>query len=569
MNSLRQWAMTQKKDMAFLFLFACLLSVTVIGQAYAIVQTVDAVFMQKDPFQAVVPMLLAAAFFMGMRAVLTFLTARTGVKMAARAKNTIRMQLLEKWRTDPVHTAIRGQSGEKVTVLIEAVDGVDSYFRDYMPQVMKASVIPIAVLLAVALTHGWSALIMMITSPFIPLFYIIIGIKTQKKSEEQLDRLTAFSGQFLDTLQGLQTLKLFGQAKRQRAEIEQSSLGFRDATMGILKVAFTSTLMLEFISTLSIGLIALEIGLRLVVFDSISFASAFFVLVLAPEYYTALKELGGAFHTGRGSMGAADKITKALNEPVQSVTWGTKPVNPKPLIELDHVSFQYGNGFSLKDVSLSIPSGYHAAIVGATGAGKTTLLHLIAGLSEPSGGVIRLDGADRRDVSELAWFHEVSYISQHPYLFSGTIADNIALGAAGDVSEEAVRQAAEQAGLTELLSELEHGLHTPVGEAGRGLSGGEKQRVALARAFLKQPSVVLFDEPTTGLDLKTEQLLQTSIRELSKQATVITVAHRLHTIQDADCIFFLNEGVLEAAGTHEELLQTSRRYSEMVKGDGA
>ncbi|OES46665.1 thiol reductant ABC exporter subunit CydD [Domibacillus iocasae] len=569
MNELRKWASEQKGIRAALLGLSLVMGAVIVGQAYFLVNIVDGVFLQNESFEAMVPMLGFLLGMMVIRTSITYANARFGVKMASNVKRNIRSLLLQKWTENPIQTAIQGQSGGKVTVMMEAIDGIDSYYREYMPQVMKASIVPLVVLAAVSYTHIYSGLIMMITAPFIPLFYIIIGIKTKKKSEEQLDKLAAFSGQFLDTLQGLQTLKLFGRAGRQRDVIQRSSLGFREATMDILKIAFTSTLMLEFISTLSIGLIALEIGLRLVVFDSISFVSAFFVLVLAPEYYTALKELGAAFHTGRGSLGAAEKIKAELEVDEQPVKWGNMEVPARPGLELKNVHFQYGEGFSLKKVNICVRPGARVAVVGATGSGKTTLLNVAAGLFDPLEGDVLIDGRPRSSFSESSWFREVSYISQHPYLFSGTIEENIRLGAPGDPTRTEVEAAVEKAGLSELICELENGLDTKVGEAGRGLSGGEKQRVALARAFLKQPSFVLFDEPTTGLDLKTEQILQRSINELAQTASVMTVAHRLHTIQQADVIFLMENGEVEAAGTHMELMESSESYRAMVQGGAA
>ncbi|OXS77387.1 thiol reductant ABC exporter subunit CydD [Domibacillus enclensis] len=569
MKELQNWAFAQKGIIGALVGLSVLLGTVITGQAYFLVHAVDAVFLQEKAFQAIIPLLGFLLGTMAVRVFITYMNARLGVKLAAIVKRHVRTLLLHKWTSNPIQTAIQGQSGGKVTVMMEAVDSIDSYYREYMPQVIKASIVPLIVLAAVSYTHIWSGVIMMITAPFIPLFYIIIGIKTQKKSEEQLGQLAAFSGQFLDTLQGLQTLKLFGRSARQREEIQRSSLGFREATMDILKIAFTSTLMLEFISTLSIGLIALEIGLRLVVFDSISFVSAFFVLVLAPEYYTALKELGAAFHTGRGSLGASEKIKEELQTDDHAVQWGIKEVTAQPSLALENVEFRYGDGFAVKTVNFRIEPGARVAIVGATGSGKTTLLNIVAGLFDPLAGEVLVDGQPRHQFSEASWFEQISYISQVPYLFSGTIEENILLGAVGQPTREEVEEAVRKAGLKEMIGELKQGLDTSVGEAGRGLSGGEKQRVALARAFLKKPSLVLFDEPTTGLDLKTEQILQRSIDELAETATVITVAHRLHTIQQADVIFLMKRGEVEAAGTHTELLDTSETYRLMVQGGGA
>ena len=473
-----------------------------------------------------------------------------------------------KWSNNPLLASIQGQSGQKVSTMMDAVDGLDGYYSQYIPQRIQTTMVPLILLITIFTEHMYTGLIMVVTAPFIPLFMAIIGVMTKKKSEKQMDKLTAFSGKFLDTLQGLVTLKLLGRGTQQKEVIRSSSLDFREATMAVLKTAFLSSLMLEFISMLSIGLIALEVGLRLVVFESISFFTAFFVLVLAPEFYLSLKELGTAFHTGRGSMGAAKKVMEELQEKDQPVKWGEDRIgsngNP-PEIELCNLGFSYGEkGYAVEGITAVFPSGSQVAVVGQSGAGKTTLLHLIAGLLEPSAGDLLVNGRRRSEYREKDWFDQFSYISQNPYIFSGTIAENIAVGGRDGITREEIEFAAEKAGISEMISGLQYGYDTPIGEAGRGLSGGEKQRIAIARAFLKGPSLILFDEPTTGLDLRTEQILQSSIEELAKNSTIVTVAHRLHTIRKADHILLLDKGRVAGSGNHYELMESSAHYRDMV-----
>jgi len=399
---------------------------------------------------------------------------------------------------------------------------------------------------------------------------IVIGKNTQKKSEEQMEKMAIFSGRFLDILQGLSTLKFFGRAKDKKEDIRNSSLDYREATMDVLKIAFLSTLMLEFISMLGTALVALEVGLRLVVYDQLTFFTAFFVLILVPEFFASLKELGSAFHTGRGSMGAATRIAEELEEEERPVGWGNHSLDltddEPPSINLRSVSFSYGEDrFALQQIDATLPANSEVAIVGRSGAGKSTLLHLLSGLVSPTAGSIYVQNRPLSDYKESEWFDQLSYISQSPYLFSGTIEENIALGRSTDVPREDVIEAAEKAGIAEMIASLENGYETKIGEGGRGLSGGEKQRVAIARAFLKKPTVILFDEPTVGLDLKTEKILQTSMKQLGKTSTVITVAHRLHTIMRADQILFIENGKLVANGTHNQLVESSTPYREMVQ----
>ncbi|MCA0972418.1 thiol reductant ABC exporter subunit CydD [Halobacillus litoralis] len=568
MKHLSQMAFAQRRATLLLTLASVLIGAAIIGQSYYFVAIVERMFLDQESFQEVVPLLFGLLAVLAGRALFTWLHGRTGVSMAAYAKSEFRKRIIHKFSKNPVQASLEGQSGRKVSVLMDSVDEVDGYFSQYIPQMISTAVVPLMILVVVFTHHISSGIIMLITAPFIPFFMAIVGVMTKKKSEEQMEKMSAFSGRFLDTLQGLTTLKLFGRSKKQRDTIEESSLGFRDATMDVLKVAFTSSLMLEFISMLSIGIIALEIAIRLVVYESIPFFSAFFILVLAPEFYLTLKEFGSAFHAGRGSSGAAKQLVEELEREDQSMEWGQKAIegSQPPALELDGVTFAYKKGqtFQLQELHAVMPANADVAIVGRSGSGKSTLLNLIAGLMKPDEGTVRINGLPLNEYAEREWFDRVSYISQHPYVFAGTIEDNIAIGGRGAHTREEVERAAEKAGIAELVESLEYGYDTPVGEAGRGLSGGEKQRLAIARAFLKRPSVILFDEPTTGLDLKTEQILQSSIEELSKTSTVITVAHRLHTIRNADQILFLEDGKLVGQGTHEELLQTTEAYRRMV-----
>lgn len=568
MKQLKDIVLADKKIVLLFIITSLLMGGAIIGQAYFFVVIIDRIFLQGHTLEAVMPMLAGLLGVLAIRAFLTYLNGRGGVKMASKAKVRLRRALIDKYTKNPMQASLQGQSGKKVSLILDTVDEIDSYFSQYIPQVIKSSIIPLMLLAAVFTQHLHAGIIMAITAPLIPIFFIIIGISTKKKAEQQLEKLAAFSGAFLDTLQGLTTLKLFGRAGKQKEVIQKNSLEFRDATMDILKIAFSSSLMVEFISILSIGLIALDVASQLVVFEQINFFTAFFVLILAPEFYTSLKELSSAFHTGRGSMGAAQKVADELNSESLAIEWGERELmtgNRPPTIVFENAGFDYGeNRFALKNLQFEILPYQQVAIVGQSGAGKTTLLHLLAGLVGVTDGKVLVEGLPLSVYKEESWYEKLSYISQHPYLFSGSIAENIAIGTQRKVSSEEVKEAAEKAGINEMIEKLEQGYETRIGEAGRGLSGGEKQRVAIARAFLKKPAVILFDEPTTGLDLQTERILQASIKDLSKHATVITVAHRLHTIKNADQILFLKEGRLISKGTHELLYTEVPEYREMV-----
>ncbi|TCI24222.1 MULTISPECIES: thiol reductant ABC exporter subunit CydD [unclassified Exiguobacterium] len=551
---LQALALAEKGHIVGLVIAAVMIGLSILAQAYLIVDVVDRVFLKNESFQSVIPSLGWLVLALLARALFGYVSGRIGANLSERAKRTLRRQLLDRYTSNPIETSLSGQSGKKVSVYMDAVDEVDAYFSQYWPQVIQTSIIPLLILVVVFSQHWISGVIMMVTAPFIPIFFIIIGIATQKKSEEQMEKMNQFSGKFLDVLQGLTTLKLYGRAEQEAQAIEKSSLDFRDATMVVLKTAFLSGLMLEFISMLSTGVVALEVALQMVVWQNLTFFAGFLILVLAPEYYLAIKDLGSAFHTGRGSMGAADRIFEALDAPDDRIEWGDRPLtNRTPELVLDAVSFQYEGGrFTLHPLSGVIPARSHVALVGASGSGKTTVLNVLSGLVKPDSGRVLVDGEPLESFTDTSWYGTIGYISQNPYLFAGSLAANIALGETADETD--IMRAAEAAGLVEVIANLPDGLNTELGEGGYGLSGGERQRLALARAFLKRPGIILFDEPTTGLDLVTERIVRRSIEELSRDATLVTVAHRLHTIKQADAIWFMDEGNLVANGTHEQLL---------------
>lgn len=473
------------------------LGAAIVGQAVLLAESVEKIFVQRASLSSVAVILVILLGVMAARTLLSYGNGRIGLKMAARAKTDMRAAVLRKLTKASMPMALRGQTGGKVSVALDAVDEADSYFSQYVPRMMEAAIIPILILAVVFTQHMNSGFIMLVTAPFIPIFMVLVGLKTKNKSEEKFAQLAEFSGTFLDSLQGLVSLKLFGRARHHQQDIERSSLGYRDATMDILRIAFTNTFMLESIVMLGIGIVALELALQLLVFKSLSFHTAFLILLLVPEFYSLLKNTGTAFHGGRTSMGAIRKVEEMLEETQDEeaatsrregtdhregtgeLDWTTavdKPgtagggfIQMPPTIELRDIRFQYApDSFELAVGSASFGPGEHIAIVGKSGSGKTTLLHLVAGLLKPVSGEVLVNGRALNSDDEAPWFDHVSYITQHPYIFAGTFAENIAIGAGRDVSRNDVEQAAEAAGLAAVAAELEQGYDTFVGEGAGG-----------------------------------------------------------------------------------------------------
>ncbi|WP_062049490.1 thiol reductant ABC exporter subunit CydD [Bacillus sp. JCM 19034] len=563
MKTLQKLAAAKKKQYYLLYAVAIGFGAIVITQSYLIVSIVNDVFLRNANVEHVIVLLIVLLGVLLIRAMLSYWSNYLGSSIAADVKGDIRNRLLKTYANETLLASNQGQSGAKVSVMLDTVDELDSFFSKYVPQRIVTTIAPVMILVAIFSQHLYSGLILLITAPFIPIFMAIIGHMTQRKSEEKLESMKAFSGRFLDTLQGLETLKVYGKSTQYKELIRQSSMRFRDTTMEILKVAFTSSLMLEFISMLSIGLVALELGLRLVVFQQIDFFTAFFILLLVPEFYNLLKELGSAFHAGRSSTGAAEKIEEEFQKEEKRAEWGDYSLaDSNCSISLRNIHFKYcSEGFEVKGVNVTFPKEGQIAIVGKSGSGKTTLLNIIAGLLQPTEGAVFVNNRPLPAYKENEWFGRISYVTQHPYFFAGTIAENITMGK--ETTTESLYKAAEKAGIVEFIQSLPNRFQTVIGEGGRGLSGGEKQRLALARTFIKQPAIVLFDEPTSGLDLATERVLHASIEQLAKQALVITVAHRLQTIKRADQIYFIDDGALIGEGSHAQLMTQSPRYQQM------
>ncbi|WP_235683782.1 thiol reductant ABC exporter subunit CydD [Bacillus altitudinis] len=562
---LNQLLKREKNKLIIMGFCTLALGACMILQALFIVKIIDVIFLKKGSIDDIsIDVIFLITSITG-RVFFRSYIQHIGMRIGSHAKTFLRMNIMDKLTKHSIQQHIKKRTGKQVSYFLDTVDEVERYYSQYVPQLIQSLIIPVIILLVIFSEHWATGVILLITAPFIPVFMIIIGIKTGDKSKEQLNKMAAFSETFLDTLQGLISLKLFGRSAYQKEVIERSSMQFRDATMQVLKVAFSNSFALEFISMLSIGLVALEVSVRMVIIQDTSFTTGFMMLILAPEFFNKLKEFGTAFHSGKASKGAAKIIEDLLDEETISMNWGNDTLSKDhpPTLELKGAVFGYQNGFQSKPISIKISPYERVGIVGPTGGGKTTMLYVLAGLLPIKKGEYLVKGTSLTTYSEQSWFNQVSYIAQDAYLFSGTILDNILIGSQGQ-SEAEVIEAARAAGIEEWIRSLPQQFHTPIGEGGRGLSGGEKQRILIARAFLKKSQIILFDEPTSGMDLETERIVQNSLDKLSRIATVITVAHRLHTIQKADQVILLHQGEIRMSGTHRELLEKDHMYKEMV-----
>nr|WP_245355880.1 ABC transporter ATP-binding protein/permease [Staphylococcus sp. GDH8C109P] len=519
-------AMKYKIYPILMFVISTALAITVVIQNVAIAEILNA--MLRNTHQDLLILLLVTLIILLARATFNTINQMIGNRMSARVKYDLRRQLILNKSTEPI--------GVQINTLTENIDGIVPFFNSYFPQVFKSMMIPLFIIIAMCFIHLNTALIMIVTAPFIPMFYIIFGLKTRDESKDKMTYLNQFSQQFLNKIKGLITLKLFNKTEATEQSLYEESTTFRNLTMRILRSAFLSGLMLEFISMLGIGLVALEAGLGLILFDSIDFKTAAIAIILAPEFYNAIKDLGQSFHTGKQSEGSSDVVFDLLDRQERYVQSQVQTNNDqKPLIQLEHVYYKYDDTqhHALEDINLSIYDGEHIALIGKSGAGKSTLAQVIAQHFKPQYGSVIYK-------QQL----KIGFLSQHPYIFNASIRDNMTMFQ--KIDEDKILEALDDVNLKQVINALENGIDTWIGEGGEMLSGGQMRRIELSRLLLLQPDVLIFDEPATGLDVQTEHVIQSVINKKFENTTIITIAHRENTLKNADRRIKINEGFVES-----------------------
>ncbi|MFE5920735.1 thiol reductant ABC exporter subunit CydD [Streptomyces sp. NPDC056468] len=515
-------------------------AVLVIAQAMLIAEAVVGAFQHgMSAAELRTPLLLLVAVAVG-RAVVAWLTELAAHRASAAVKSELRGRLLER-ATELGPDWLSGQrTGSLVALATRGVDALDDYFSRYLPQLGLAVVVPIAVLARIV-TEDWvSAAIIVGTLPLIPIFMMLIGWATQSRMDRQWRMLSRLSGHFLDVVAGLPTLKVFGRAKAQAESIRRITDEYRRATMRTLRIAFISSFALELLSTLSVALVAVTIGMRLVHGD-MHLYDGLVILVLAPEAYLPLRQVGAQYHAAAEGLSAAEEIFEVLETPAPAS--GNAAV-PTGAMSFEGVSVRYSGRSSdaVSDVSFAVEPGETVALVGPSGAGKSTLLNALLGFVRPTEGRILVGGADLAELDLEGWRSRIAWVPQRPHLYAGTIAENVRL-ARPEANDADVRQALGHAGALEFVDALPLGVDTVLGEDGVGLSAGQRQRLALARAFLADRPVLLLDEPTAALDGATEAEVVEAVRRLAVGRTVLLVVHRPALLGVADRVVRLAEAV--------------------------
>ncbi len=539
-----------------------------VPQAWFLAHAIAPVVVENAPLAPVLPWLLAILPLLLVRFGLGWTSGRQANIAATALKDRIRNALLQ-------HLAVLGPgrmagrpSGEIATVVIEGVDALDPYVSRYMAHLGILAVLPPAILVAV-LPRDWiSAAVLLATAPVIPLFMVVLGHKAADANRRQWQRLARLSAQLLDGLQRLTTIKLLNAGDHQARLLSEAAEDYRRSTMSVLRMAFLSSLALEFFATVGIAVVAVLIGFRLLD-GTLGFEAAFFALLLAPEFYAPLRQLGVDYHARMEALAAAERIAAFLQEKPDARGEARPSFGDRISVACEGLSFGWEGGRPAVDaVSLDLRPGEIVALIGPSGAGKSTLLSLILGLVQPQAGRILVNGEDLAGIDPAHWLRHVTVVPQRPHMVSGSVLDNIRLGDPA-VGLDQVRNAARLAAADGFIEALPQGYDTPLGEHGQTLSGGQVQRLALARAFLKEEArLLVLDEGTAGLDRATEAAVGEAIRTLSRGRTTLIVAHRLATVRMADRILVMEDGCIVEQGRRADLEAADGRFAMLLRNAG-
>ncbi len=542
-------------------LLSFLITIVVIFQMYFLSLIIAEVFttLEFNSHQWLYLLLLCII----LRSLLLWIRERFAQQQAVKIKSSLRRGLLHHILNSDISYIHTRKTGAIIASVSEGVEKLDDYFTRYIPSVIHIIILP-TVIVAFTLYFDWpSGLIMMLTGPLILFFMWMIGTHAKKLTQNQWHAMSRLSSHFLDVLQGLKILKIFGMSRRESEHVYESSNRFRIVTMEVLRIAFLSGMVLELAASISIAMVAVQVGIRLIE-GMMAFQTGLFVLLLAPEFYLPFRTLGLHHHAGMEGSAAASEIFKIAGKPGGFDAWKQKPFTSGKEIgivcENIHYTYPETQQHVIKGLNCHLQPGTLTAVVGPTGAGKTTFAHLLAGYLRADKGRLLINDMPMNELDIEQWQQNVAYVPQHPHFFNASLLDNL-LMANPAASNHQVHDAAMEAGAHHFISQLSDGYHTMLSDNAARLSGGEKQRLAIARALLKNAPLLIFDEPTSNLDPESEQLIAEATTRIVESRTTLVIAHRLKTVKNAHNILVFSNGTVAESGKHSELISQNGIYA--------
>ena len=568
MNKLRQkylqkWLRAQqepiKKLMRVNIVLATLSSFILVAQTYFLATLLDKLIIQNVPRDELIPYFLGLIIGFGMRAIILWVREKIGFRSGQLLRNHIRQKILDKIHLVGPATINQKPAGSWASIMLEQVENLHNFYARFLPQQSLSAIVPVVIFIAVFPLNWAAGLILMITAPLVPLFMIIVGIAAADNSQKNMDTLSRLSAQFLDRLRGLETLRLFNRTSEQTEHIENATEDFRETTMDVLKLAFLSSAVLEFFTSISIALMAVYFGfsyLGQIEFGTynapLTLFTGFFCLILAPEFYQPLRDLGTYYHDRAAGIGAADAIVDFLEADYLTVHQNEKTISLESAVEIsaENLVVLSTQGSALtKPLNFQIPANHNVALVGQSGAGKTSLMNVILGFL-PYEGSLKINGQELRESNLADWRKHIAWVGQNPLLLQGTIKENLLLGNI-QANDEEINQALIRSQAKEFTDKL--GLHHEIKDGGLGISVGQAQRLAIARALLRKGDLLLLDEPTASLDAQSENLVLQALNEASQHQTTLMITHRIEDLKQCDQIFVMQRGEIVQQGKFAEL----------------
>ncbi|HED2414428.1 TPA: cysteine/glutathione ABC transporter permease/ATP-binding protein CydD [Raoultella planticola] len=544
----------------------------IVGQAWLLARILHRMIMENIPATALVLPFIVLVLIFVLRAWVVWLRERVGFYAGQHIRYEIRRQVLDRLQQAGPAWIQGKPAGSWATLVLEQIDDMHDYYARYLPQMTLAASVPLLIVITIFPINWAAALILLGTAPLIPLFMALVGMGAAEANRRNFLALARLSGHFLDRLRGMETLRLFHRGEAETDNIRYASQDFRQRTMEVLRLAFLSSGVLEFFTSLSIALVAVYFGFSYLgelnfghYGVGVTLMSGFLALILAPEFFQPLRDLGTFYHAKAQAIGAADSLKTFMEKPLAQETRGEKLLSDNEPINLearDAIVKSPEGKILAGPLNFTLPAGKRVVLVGQSGSGKSSLLNALTGFL-PYDGSLLVNGVELRDLDASRWHRLLSWVGQNPQLPAATLRENVLL-AWPEASEAQLQLALDKAWVSEFISQLPQGINTPVGDQAGRLSVGQAQRIAVARALLVPCRLLLLDEPAASLDAHSEQRVMQALFNASSQQTTLMVTHQLEGIADWDAIWVMQDGKIVEQGTYSQLAMANGPFAALL-----